>query len=311
MKAYIKLLILGVAALITVSLCDAQQRPVQSLYMFDLSLINPAYAGGDVQVSATAIHRNQWVNLDGAPKTTTLSAHSSFFRNVIGAGFIVANDQIGVHNDMNFYGMFSYKLRLARNHYLSTGLQGGFNNLITDYNQVSKKSTNDPNLNGYYSSFKANLGLGFHYTHRKFYAGLSVPYIINNEVINLENVDTRVRQKRYYYLMAGNTFIVSPVVKIKPSLLLRMQEGSAFSLDLNASVFLHDVVGLGLSVRNGEGLVTMFELKLSDNFHFGYAYDITTSELGKYSNGSHEFMLNYRFKIPKIHQGIPCPTYFN
>ena len=46
-----------------------QQRPMQSLYMFDPLLVNPAYAGNHVQLSATAIYRNQWVNLEGAPKT--------------------------------------------------------------------------------------------------------------------------------------------------------------------------------------------------------------------------------------------------
>jgi len=311
MRTLIKfLLAFAVTLFITINL-NAQQRPIQSLYMFDLSLVNPAYVGRDVQVSSTLINRNQWINIDGAPKTTTLTANSSFFKNVIGVGFLVANDNIGVHNDFNFYGMFSYRLRLARYHYLSSGIQAGFNNLNTNYDLVTKKNPGDANLNGYYSTFKPNIGVGFHYTFKSFYAGFSIPYIVNNEVINLENTDSRIKQKRYYYLMAGNTFEVSPIVKIKPSVLMRVQEGAPFSFDLNGSVFLYDVVGLGLSMRTIDGFVTMFELKLSENFHFGYAYDITTSALGKYSNGSHEFMLNYRFKILKAHQGTPCPTYFH
>jgi len=59
-----------------------------------------------------------------------------------------------------------------------------------------------------------------------------------------------------------------------------------------------------------EGFVGLFELQLNDNFHVGYAYDFTTSALSKYSNGSHEIMINYRVKIQRLHRGIPCPTYW-
>jgi len=31
----------------------------------------------------------------------------------------------------------------------------------------------------------------------------------------------------------------------------------------------------------------------------GYSYGITTSVIGNYSNGSHDIMLNYNFKISK------------
>src|ERR1044071_6587678 len=88
----------------------AQQRPLQSLYMFDPLLVNPAYAGRQVQLSATAIYRNQWVNLDGAPKTFTTTVHSGFRKYRVGLGFILSNDQIGIHNDVGFYGVYSYKL---------------------------------------------------------------------------------------------------------------------------------------------------------------------------------------------------------
>src|SRR5882762_10603964 len=89
------------------SLVYAQQRPIQSLYMFDPLLINPAYAGNQVQLSATAIYRNQWVNLDGAPKTFTATAHSGFKKKKVGVGFILSNDQIGIHNDVGLYGCYS------------------------------------------------------------------------------------------------------------------------------------------------------------------------------------------------------------
>src|SRR5688572_28989447 len=99
----------------------AQQRPVQSLYMFDPLLVNPAYAGNHVQLSATAIYRNQWVNLEGAPKTFTATAHSGFFKSKMGLGLIASNDKIGIHNDVGLYGVYSYKIKLVTNGILSFG----------------------------------------------------------------------------------------------------------------------------------------------------------------------------------------------
>src|SRR5262245_36766350 len=139
---------------------SGQQRPIQSLYMFDPLLINPAYAGTQVQLSATGIYRNQWVNLDGAPKTFTATIHSGFYQNKMGLGVILANDQIVIHNDFSFYGVYSYKIQFANKATLSMGIQGGFNNLRSDYNKLTLKVLTDPNLSGVVTKFNPNVGAG-------------------------------------------------------------------------------------------------------------------------------------------------------
>src|SRR6187200_443091 len=106
----------------------AQQRPIHSLYMFDPILINPAYAGTQVQLSATAIYRNQWVNFPGAPKTFTASASTGFRKSRAGLGILVSNDQIGIHEENTMYLLYSYKIPFSKYNsksYLSFGLQGG------------------------------------------------------------------------------------------------------------------------------------------------------------------------------------------
>ena len=45
----------------------AQQQPVTDLYLFEGLVLNPAYAGSQVQFSTSLIHRDQWVNFPGAP----------------------------------------------------------------------------------------------------------------------------------------------------------------------------------------------------------------------------------------------------
>lgn len=302
------LFILNLVTLVSVSALG-QQRPIQSLYMFDPLLINPAYAGTQVQLSATAIYRNQWVNLEGAPKTFTTSIHSGFLKSKMGLGVILGSDQIGVHSDVNIYGVYSYKIQLNRELWLNMGIQGGFNYLESDYNKLTLKNQGDPNLTGTTSKFNPNVGAGFFLRHKRFYVGVSSPYMIENKVVDI-GTNTVVTQHRYYYVHAGTSRNLGPNVMFIPSALLRIQESAPFSFDINGTFVFYKAVSLGVSYRLNEGIVGLFELQLTDSFHVGYAYDFTTSDLNLVSLGSHELMINYRLKIPKIHKGLECPAYW-
>lgn len=302
----VSLLLIGIS---TISI--AQQLPVNSLYMFDQMLINPAYAGVHVQLSATGIYRNQWVNLDGAPQTFTGSIHSGFRSNRMGVGLVLVNDQIGVHSDNSLYAAYSYKLPLYNGATISMGLQAGMDILQSDWTKTKAYNPNDPAASAQLSEINPNFGAGLFYNYRGFYAGFSVPYILNSKTVNdFEGVISAARSVRNYYLTAGTTYVLSPNFKIIPSTLMRVQDGAPFSFDFSANLIIEETVGVGVTYRLIEGLIWMFELKINENFHIGYAYDATLSELRKVSNGSHEIMLNYRIKIPRLHSGLECPSYF-
>lgn len=295
-----------------------QQRPVHSLYMFDPLLINPAYAGTHVQLSATGVYRNQWVNFPGAPKTFTGTVHSGFRKARVGVGLIFGNDQIGVHSDNSVYGVYSYKIKFSERQgggVLSFGLQAGFNALQSDYLKTIPKD--QPEI-GVISKFNWNFGTGVFFRNRDFFAGLSIPYIVHNKIIGVSNttsdsirgINSEGRQQRYYYLMGGLTRQLSPILKWQPSTLIRVQENAPLSFDINSMFIFYDAVGAGLSYRLNDSFIGLFELQLNENFHVGYAYDITLSDVRQYSNGSHEIMINYRIRIPKLHKGLECPSYW-
>ena len=306
--------LLGLLLLTVSSLTFAQQRPIQSLYMFDPLVINPAYAGTHVQLSATAIYRNQWVNFEGAPKTLTASIHSGFRKARVGVGVLFGRDEIGVHTDNSLYFQYAYKIPLSNRKnpaVLSMGLQGGFNTLKSDFFKTDPRQGYEI---GALTKFNPNFGAGVFYRSKELYAGLSVPYIVSNRTIDViddefkELITPSGRQERYYYLIAGTTRKLSERVEISPSTLIRIQENAPLSFDFNTMVIIYDVVSLGGSYRLGDSFIGLFELKINDNFHVGYAYDITTSDIRLYSNGSHEIMLNYRIKIPRLHKGLECPS---
>jgi len=287
----------------------AQQQPSTDLYMFEGLAINPAYAGTQVQLSATLIHRDQWVNFPGAPVTQYFSTHSSLMRNKIGVGLLLARDQIGIHSDLAIYGSYSFKI-MSKTGNLSLGIQGGVNQITSDFNLLKIKDQTDVILQGKITTLNPNFGAGLYYYNADSFIGLSVPYMLNSNIIEVEGVLSEARRYRYYYLYGGTTVPVNNEIKFKPSVLVRFQEGSPLSFDLNANFILYQSVGVGVSYRWDDSIITTFEVKIQESLHLGYAYEHTLSDISKFSNGSHEIMLNWRYKIPFIHKGIDCPSYF-
>lgn len=290
----------------------SQQYPVFTQYYFNELVINPAYAGSHVQFSATATYRNQWLNFPGAPRTTSISGHTSLYKNKIGVGLLVNNDQIGSYSNQNVYGYYAYKLHF-RDATLSMGLQAGFNFFGADF---SKLDLNDPTDASFFpiSEFKPNFGAGLYFNKKNYFLGFSIPFILNNAVeADYESALAEIREARYYFLRGGAIFPINTreTVKLNPSVLIRSQEGQPLSFDLNLGFVIHDVVNVGGSWRLGDAVMTFIDLKISEKFHFAYSYDWTGSDLNRFSNGSHEFTINYRARINSVHKNLECPAHYN
>ncbi|MCC5929527.1 MAG: type IX secretion system membrane protein PorP/SprF [Cyclobacteriaceae bacterium] len=290
-----------------------QQRPIVSQYMFNGLVLNPAYAGRHEYTSFSAMYRDQWINVPGAPQLGVFTMQTGFKDRNVGAGLIVANDAIGVHNDMSVYGIYSYSIEVKRGAKLSMGLQAGFNNLRSDFNRLNlPPGVIDPFLSGVNSNFYPNFGTGLFYFDESFYAGFSVPYILTNHRRREGDFFQDTRHSRYYYITAGKVFDMSQRVKLKPSGLLRVEENMPFAFDLNTNVYFDELVGIGASYRFQESVALIMELWINQYLKFSYAYDYITSDLTTYTNGTHEFMLNYRlnFNAPKKHRMCPGPLFF-
>lgn len=287
----------------------AQQQPVTDLYLFEGLVINPAYAGSQVQFSTTVIHRDQWVNFPGSPVTDMFSVHSSFMKNRIGVGLMFSNDIIGIHNDLGLYASFSYKITTSYG-ILSMGLQSGFNNIKTDFNKLNLKDDIDQLLAGAVQAWNPNFGTGIHFTNFRTHIGLSVPYLINSSALDVEGVLSEAKRYRYYYLYGGTTFDINKDVMLKPSALLRFQEGAPMTFDMTMGVVFYQTVRFATTYRLNDNLTFLFDLELLPQLHVGYAYEYTLSDIARYSQGTHELMVNFRFRSDRIHGALLCPSYY-
>lgn len=294
----------------------AQQYPVFTQYYYNELVINPAYAGANVQLSATAMYRNQWVNFPGAPRTFNFSTHSSFMKNKIGLGLMINHDEIGSYKNQHIYFSYAYKLHFGKAT-LALGLQAGFNILGADFSELQLPGgpQADEAFANAINKLKPNFGTGIYFSKKNYFIGLSVPFIINNNLAttSVENFAAQIKEARYYFLRGGAVFPIDRFEKVKfnPSFLLRTQEGMAVAFDANIAFIFYDVFALGQSFRFGDSYITNISLKLSDKIWFGYSYDWTQTELNRFSNGSHEFVLNFRSIIRGVHKNPECPNFYD
>jgi type IX secretion system PorP/SprF family membrane protein len=281
-----------------ISTCHGQQRQFYSQYMYNHLAINPAYAGNQKMLSATLIYRKQWVGLQGAPNTQTASIHNGDRKKKIGYGLLISRDEIGVHKDYSIYGCYAYKIKFGKGT-VALGVQGGVNYLTSNYTGLNADPTYDPLLPRNTAVWNPNVGTGIFYSSKKAYAGFSIPYLINNRVINKKDISTTTSgtEERYYFITGGIVLPLTEHTKIKPSTLIRLQENAPVGFDLNANLIFHEIVSVGGSYRTGRSFVFLSQVVLSNHFMMGYAYDYAFSALNGYTKGSHEIMLNYRIDL--------------
>jgi len=291
--------------LLAASSVQAQLDPLYNQYVFNQLLINPAYAGAFDQASVTFMSRAQWVGIDGAPVTNSLTMHSSIFNNKGGAGLSVLNDRLGVSNNTEVFASFSYKLDFG-NSKLAMGLQGGLIQYKYNYADLNMEFINDPSFIPTDENFtRSNFGFGAMYYSQQYYFGFSIPRILNIEAN--DGVTQSTRYKQHYYLSGGMVFPLSDVLKIKPTTLIKLVDGNV-SVDLNASILLNEMVWIGVLFRNLNTFGALAEFQVNDGLRIGYSFELPGTKLISNQFGTHELMVSFDF--PLLRKQLVTRRYF-
>lgn len=304
----LKFYIIAAILLTNVVTSFAQQDPMFTQYMFNTLAVNPGYAGSRGALNVTGLLRNQWVGIDGAPKTQTFFAHTPIINKNMAVGLSVVNDKIGPINQTFIYGDYSYTIKVTDNSKLAFGLKGGVNIIKGNLTSVDLTEQNDQSFstNIDYKPLP-NFGFGLYYHSERWYVGLSTPKLLENK-IEASVVYSKLSEKRHYFLIGGFVVDISESVKFKPSVLTKVTEGAPVSLDFTANFLFKDKLWLGAGHRLGDSFSALMQLQLNEQLRVGYAYDYTISKLTKYNYGSHEIMLSYDFIYRK--DKILSPRYF-
>ncbi len=308
-----KKIIIFLVIILSVLSLNAQQDAMFTHYMFNTLSVNPAYAGSRDVLTVTALHRSQWVNFDGAPVSQTITAHTPIPGKNSGLGISIINDKIGPVNTTSINVDFSYRIKVTNKAGLAFGLKGGLNMMNNNLTDLTLDETNDPTfISDVNSKLLPNFGFGMYYFTDKFYAGLSIPKLLENDFVTNATSGTTdlTSEKRHYFLILGSVFDLTESIKLKPTTFIKVAGGAPIEVDLTASFIFRDKFWAGAVFRTGDALGILAGLNVSDQFALGYSFDWSyTNTTIKYNGGSHEIMLRYDF-IYKNNDNIKTPRYF-
>ena len=271
-------------------------------YLFNGMLLNPAYAGSREALSMTAIHRTQWAGFEGSPVSQSFAAHSPIKNEKVALGVIMDNYSLPTIQYNSIYLNYAYRIWLHGSR-LAFGIKAGGYMYKEKISNLNLRDPIDPSFVGE-NGISPNFGAGIYLYNEKYFVGASVPFFMSHSDTSAIAFDY---QQYHYLLTAGYLFDFTRNFKIK---LAGLTDYNKFSFDYQASVnflLFDDLIWLGCAYRGNGDISGTLDLQVGPQLKIGYSYDYSTSEIAKFSNGSHEIMLRYElvFKSKVI-----SPFYF-
>jgi len=259
-----KLLILP--ALLGGMLAMAQQRPHYTQYILNNYILNPALSGIENYTDIKLSTRDQWVGLNGAPKTSYFSIQTPLGKNDYrtsstsfevpgqnprgkyywenytaaephhGIGLTLVNDRSGSFNRFTANASYAYHIGLSPTTNLSAGFSAGITNVSLDRSKHDFSGTGDPydpatgaSLTHELNKIRPDLGAGLWLYSRSYFIGLSAQQIIPQKLAFVDDAAflTKGKLVPHVFLTAGYRFMMGEDFNAVPSVMLKYVHGSS------------------------------------------------------------------------------------
>jgi type IX secretion system PorP/SprF family membrane protein len=300
--------------LLVIAAANAQQDPHFTQFFHNRLNYNPAFAGTEEKICVLGMYRSQWVGFGGADKVNDLDVRQgrppeTFLFSInapigqkFGVGLNIYRDIQGFQELINPMLSLSYIHTFANQSKLSGGLAVGFMQKGVDGSGFTAQQEGDLLIpTGNVSGMALDLNGGIYYTMPtlwvldRVYAGYSATHL-NQSTITYGNVTES--QVLHHYFMTGASYALNSAFDIEPNILVK-RDRAKWSTDINTMVTWNNKVRGGLTYRYADAVSFLLGYKFTSDFQVGYSYDLTTSNIIKYSSGSHELFFRYCF-MPKI-----------
>ncbi len=294
----------------------AQQEHQYTQFMYNKLALNPAYAGTRGVPTMTAVYRNQWFKMEGAPRSALLSMHAPVFSKRVGVGGMLSHHSIGLHRDVQVAAAYSYNLIAGKNFSLRVGLSGNLRVLTLKFDEATPLSQFDPSLeNQRYTQAYANFGAGIYGTFQeRLYFGFSVPRIHRNTIgVNTDPDNPTAKESPHFYGTTGGVIPLSDNLKLLPAVLVKYVHHAPIDVDITANLEIKEIVTAGLAYRaggdgKGESLDLLAYYQINPRIGVGLSYDLTLTSLRSQTGGSLEILLTA--DLVKRKKGMSNPRFF-
>lgn len=304
---------------------QAQQDPQFTVGQYQgLAYQNPALVGSHDAICATMLGRLQWVGFGGGePATFVFSAQAPFslFNKDHGVGLTIMSDQLGQETTMVAKIQYAYKMYNVGPGMLSFGLGLGYISKTLGNEWVSS----DPSEGDIYipdngaSEGGLDLDFGLYYKiDKKLSIGLSSTHLNGSQFNSVLGEKTFAGTSKQFNYRIDRTYYITALYEqpissdgmwvLKPGLFVKSDIAST-TISLGALAEYNEQFWGGIDYRLQDAVSLMLGANFQMNgenaagglLKVGYSYDFTTSQIGKYSSGSHELFVRYCFSIsPEI-----------
>ena len=278
----------------------AQQDYQFTHYMYDKLSFNPGYAGLNKSICGTIIFREQWSGFDGNPTTALINVHSPVQMLRGGLGFTYVSDKLGFESNNLARLSYSYHMGLGVGD-LGIGISAGILQKTITANWITPDGT-DPALDQSIA-VSGESGLVPDINFGVFYSKTNYTWVYQQHILYAPDLtELNISNAKHFWITAGYEYGLGPDLKLRPSILAKSDAAST-QLDVNVNVLYKDMIWGGVSYRVSDAIAPMIGYQNNDvgggTLRIGYAYDVTTSQIKGYSNGSHDIMVNYCFNLDK------------
>ena len=276
----------------------SQQLPLNTQYIYNPIVINPAFSGISESSSIILMNRAQWKGFsEDEIATTSISADYILNNPKHGIGSMIYSDRTGAISLNGIDLMYSFKFPVFSDYNLSFGISTNLYQYVFDDN-LFQTASYDPIISGEIHkkvNFDSNFGFLL-YDDFLFFGGSIVNMIQSNVIDNYNNLSNPNQLIRNYYFFGGyNIFNKETKIGFEQSFLLKKTAFTDFQLDINIKTIFNDIFWLGAGYRNNNEIVGSLGFKYN-RFSIVYSLDYNYGEIGSYSGPSHQFALIFYLK---------------
>jgi type IX secretion system PorP/SprF family membrane protein len=299
MKLRLFIILIG---LININILLSQQDIQISQYMYNHLLTNPGSAGNNDMICVNTYVRQQWFGFEGAPQSYVANLDVPF--NLLGAshgaGLTFIQDKWGFNTDINFKLSYALRVNVAEGK-LGIGIYAGMNNwtLKPEWSATDDETTDASIPQDNPNEMAFDFGFGLFYRTEDLYIGTSVTHVVppSFEYVSSGTGTGNLEMVRHFYLTAGYDLqLANPAYELKPSVFVKT-DTKITSYDFNMTLAYNKKLWGGVTYRLTNTIIGMIGIDIFNGVKIGYAYDFDANSLYKYTSGTHEFTVNYCFKI--------------